>query len=111
MKKGIACGVACVMVAVGLLACGGGGGSSSDNNSTTTQNADISGYWNLGNRYMSLSQSGTTVSGFYNSCSNAPVSVSGSVSGNNISLSYTDGGCVNQWTATVSGATMSGTDT
>lgn len=44
MKNGIVCAVVCVMVAVGLFACGGGGGgSSSDNNNGNTISLSMKG--------------------------------------------------------------------
>jgi len=46
MKKIILCAVVCVMVAVGLFACGGGGGSSNSGTSGTTySNATLTGPW------------------------------------------------------------------
>jgi hypothetical protein len=64
MRKSIAWGVACMMVAVGLIACGGGGGSSS---SSTATNADATGKWLSSSAMKSfvLTQSGTSVSGTF----------------------------------------------
>ena len=118
MRKSIAWGVACIMVAVGLVACGGGGGSSS----SPATNADVTGTWlnSSAMKSFALTQSGTSVSGTFNNTDPAPAqgdftshNVSGTVSGNNLSSTITGTGSFASYSATftgtVSGTSLSGT--
>ena len=75
----------------------------------TSVNADISGFWEFqptGAGSMDLTQSGTAVTGTLSF--GTPPTISGNVTGNDVNLLFTDGGCVNKLTGTVSGNTMSG---
>ena len=95
-----------------LGGCGGGSSTSTTSGTTPASNADISGYWDFqspGAGSMDLTQSGTTVTGTLSF--GAPPTISGSVTGNDVKLTFHDEGCVNELSGTLSGDTMSGTVT
>jgi len=108
MRKGIVCAVVCLMVTIGLVACGGGGGSSSGGG---TSNADVGGYWAVyfdsagdGN-YWNLTQNGGTLTGQY-SCLGKE-SFTGTINNNTITISWQRPSSVTlTMTGTVSGSNI-----
>jgi len=107
MRKNIAWAVVCLLVSIGMVACGGGGGGS-----TTTTNADVNGYWKLDfsdgeTAYMSLSQTGTGVTGQgYCVDSWDGVTITGSVNGNSLSLQGSFGASTYPFSGTVNGSSI-----
>ena len=104
---------ACVLLVSGLISCGGGGGSggggSPGNGSTINATGTWEGIYTINysgggahqtNVVMTISQTGTSISGTYSTSSGCTGTINGSVSGSTLSISTTSSLCSDSSTGT-----------